>query len=100
MPTYDYVCDGCGHALTAPTQPAAKAPAPTDPILAKSRHHLPAGLAEKALADAKVRSKKVTTAPSTSPLLTMGWDQYSTGKLVPSARQKTSSSAWQPRPVW
>ena len=37
-------------------------------------------------------SRKVTTPPRISFRPNMGWDQYSTGKLAPSLRQKTSSS--------
>src|SRR5258708_13487371 len=39
-------------------------------------------------------SRNVTTEPMASPARRIGWDQYSTGKLVPSLRQKTSSLEW------
>jgi hypothetical protein len=39
-----------------------------------------------------VMSRNVTTAPTASPSLRMGYAQYSAGKLEPSARQKTSPS--------
>ena len=54
-----------------------------------------ASLASSRAACARLRSvmsRNVTTAPTASPSLRIGYAQYSTGKLVPSARQKTSSS--------
>ena len=39
-------------------------------------------------------SLNVTTAPTGLPSRNWGEDQYSAGKRVPSARQKTSSAAW------
>ena len=43
-----------------------------------------------------VTSRKVTTAPMTSPLRRIGWLQYSAGNDEPSARQITSSSTCAP----
>src|SRR5258708_10678612 len=39
-------------------------------------------------------AKNEATEPMASPDRRIGWDQYSTGKLVPSLRQKTSSLEW------
>ena len=41
-----------------------------------------------------VISRKVTTAPVIIPSRRTGWDQYSTGKLLPSGCQNTSLLTW------